>query len=308
MTNSTLGFVGLGVMGEKMCRNLARKSGKTVFAFDQRPGRTQLLEQDGVLPVHSLAELAERADIIFLSLPGAPEVRAVCTGPGGLLESGRAGQTIVDTSTNTVRCVREVAALLAARGIDFADAPVSRTREAAAEGTLSIMVGASSQVMERIKPLLECMGSDITHCGGVGNGEVLKIINNMLNIETNLAVAEAMTLGARAGMDPKRLLEALSQSSADSFVLKQHGIKFMLPGYFPRDAFSCHYAIKDLSYALALGQDTGVTLDVAMLTTAYLNRAIEAGMGDVYFPTIIRVVEEGRSLLEAAVPPGKDRA
>ena len=297
MTNA-LGFVGLGVMGEKMCRNLARKSGKKVYAFDQRPGRTDLLEADGVIAATSLADLAQKADVIFLSLPGQAEVRAVCTGPGGLLEHGRAGQTIVDTSTNTVRCVRDVARQLATRGIEFADAPVSRTREAAAEGTLSIMVGATPEVMARIKDFLHCMGSDVTHCGGVGTGEVLKIINNMLNIEGNLAVAEALTLGSRAGLDPKALLETVADSSGSSFVVKQHGLKFMVPRNFPKDAFSCHYALKDLSYALELGEDTGVRLDVALLTTAYLNQAVAAGLGDVYFPTIIKMVEEGQSHLD----------
>ncbi len=183
---NTLGFVGLGVMGEKMCRNLARKSGKKVFAFDNRPGRAELLEADGVVVATSLADLASKADVIFLSLPGEREVMAVCTGPGGLIEHCRQGQTIVDTSTNTVACVRQVAANLAERGIDFADAPVARTREAAAACTLSIMVGAEVEVMARIRPFLETMGSDVTHCGKVGCGEVLKIINNMLNIRTTL--------------------------------------------------------------------------------------------------------------------------
>lgn len=292
----TLGFVGLGVMGEKMCRNLLKKSGKSVVVFDLNPTPVQQLVSEGAKAATSLAEVARDADVIFLSLPGEPQVKAVCLGDDGLFSHGRAGQTVVDTSTNAVGCVRAIAERLKEKDMDFADAPVSRTREAAAEGTLSIMVGAEPAVFERIKPLLACMGTEITHCGGVGNGEIVKIINNMLNFEIVLAVAEALTLGTRAGMDPALLLDTLGKGSSNSFVLQQHGKKFMLPRHFPRSAFSANYVLKDLSYALALGEETGVALDCARVARTYYRKMIESGQGDEYFPAEIGLVEQGESL------------
>jgi 3-hydroxyisobutyrate dehydrogenase-like beta-hydroxyacid dehydrogenase len=141
-TVSTLGFVGLGVMGEPMCRNLARKSGCPVVAFDRRTEPLEALARDGVAVASSAAEVARRAQIVFLSLPGEPEVRAVCLGDGGLGAHVRAGQVLVDTSTCPVPLARELERTFAARGAAFADAPVARTAQAARDGTLSVMVGS----------------------------------------------------------------------------------------------------------------------------------------------------------------------
>lgn len=300
----TLGFIGLGVMGEKMCANLIRKSGAPVVVFDVNEAPVSRLVELGATGTLSVADLAAKADVIFLCLPGEPEVRAVCLEPGGLIDSERPGQIVVDTSTNTVSCARDVARRLGEKGIDFADAPVSRTREAAAEGTLSIMVGGEPSTFRTLKPFLECMGTEITHCGGVGNGEIVKILNNMMNFEITLAVAEVLALGVKAGMDGKLLLETLSKGSSNSFVLQQHGMKFMLPRHFPEVAFSSRYVLKDLSYALKLGDENGQPLDIGHLAWKYYSTMVEEGMGDEYFPAVLKLVEEGRSF----AAPATDRA
>src|SRR5262249_38686328 len=168
-----LGFVGLGVMGEPMCRNLARKSGAAVVAFDTRPEPLDALGRDGVARAASLADVAHRADVIFLCLPGEPQVRAVCLGTTGLLSRLRRGQTVVDMSTVPVALARELEQACAARGVAFADAPVARTAQAARDATLSIMVGAEPALFDRLSPYLACMGSEITHCGPVGAGEAV---------------------------------------------------------------------------------------------------------------------------------------
>lgn len=293
-TNETLGFIGLGVMGERMCRNLVRKSGRKVVIFDLRPEPIAALKADGAETAGSVAEVARRADIAFLSLPGTEHVEAVCLGPDGLLANARPGLAIVDTSTNGVSATRALAEKLEAAGIAFADAPVARTRHAAEAGTLSITVGATPELFQRIEGHLGCMGSDVTLCGPVGTGQVVKIINNMLVFEIVLAVSEALTLGRRAGMDGKLLLETLQKGSSNSFVLQQHAMKALLPGDFPVPAFGAPYVLKDLSYALQLGDETGVALDYAHLAERYYTDVIGAGYGAEYFPAVIKLIEQLR--------------
>jgi len=290
MTDSqTLGFIGTGVMGEPMCRNLAAKSGARVLAWDLSPAPLERLRASGVAVGRSPAEVVARASVLFLCLPGGAQLRALCEGE--LLGAARAGLTVVDLGTSGVALARELAQRFAARGADYADAPIARTREAAQEGTLSITVGAAPAVYARIEPLLRCMGSDITHCGGVGSGQVVKILNNMVLFQTVNALAEALALGRRAGVDPALLFEALSKGSADSFALRNHGMKAMLPGAYPERAFSVAYAEKDNGYALELGRDTGVRLRGAETVAAVLREARAAGYGDAYYPVIARIVD-----------------
>lgn len=290
MTDSqTLGFIGTGVMGEPMCRNLAAKSGARVLAWDLSPAPLERLRAGGVAVAQSPAELAARASVLFLCLPGGAQLRALCEAE--LLGAARVGLTVVDLGTSGVALARELAQRFAARGADYADAPIARTREAAQKGTLSITVGAAPAVFARIEPLLRCMGSDITHCGGVGSGQVVKILNNMVLFQTVNALAEALALGRRAGVDPALLFEALSKGSADSFALRNHGMKAMLPGAYPERAFSVAYAEKDNGYALELGRDTGVRLRGAETVAAVLQDARAAGYADAYYPVIARIVD-----------------
>jgi 3-hydroxyisobutyrate dehydrogenase-like beta-hydroxyacid dehydrogenase len=168
------------------------------------------------------------------------------------------GTIVVDLSTTGVADARSVAAKLEAKGLLFADAPVARTRQAAQEGTLSIMVGASEKLFSRIEPLLRYMGSDVTHCGDVGGGQVVKLINNTLLFEHVAALAEMMVVAERAGVAPSKLLEAVSKGSGDSFALRNHATKAMLPRSFPEKAFPSTYVLKDLGYAIELARDCGV--------------------------------------------------
>jgi len=290
MTDSqTLGFIGTGVMGEPMCRNLAAKSGARVLAWDLSPAPLERLRASGVAVGRSPAEVVARASVLFLCLPGGAQLRALCEGE--LLGAARAGLTVVDLGTSGVALAKELAQRFAARGADYADAPIARTREAAQKGTLSITVGAAPAVYARVEPLLRCMGSDITHCGGIGSGQVVKILNNMVLFQTVNALAEALALGRRAGVDPALLFEALSKGSADSFALRNHGMKAMLPGAYPERAFSVAYAEKDNGYALELGRDTGVRLRGAETVAAVLQEARAAGYGDAYYPVIARIVD-----------------
>lgn len=290
---AALGFIGLGVMGEPMCRNLAAKAGRPVLAFDLASEPGERLAAHGVAAASSVAAIAA-AETIFLSLPGRDEVRAVVLGADGLLANGRKGQTIVDLGTTPAGLAREIATAGTAAGIAFADAPVARTRAAAESGTLSIMVGADAATFARIAPLLACMAAEVTHCGPVGAGQTVKLMNNMVLFQTVVALAEALAVGRRAGVDPATLFETMAKGSADSFALRNHGMKAMLPGRFPGKAYSTAYALKDLSYALEMAEAAGVDVAGARLARDILERSAAAGNEDAYFPALARVLDQTR--------------
>ena len=284
---ATIGFIGLGVMGEPMCGHLARRAGRPVLAHDLRREPLERLAADGVMAA-APHEMARRCDLILLSLPNAPAVQSVLAG----LEPGlQAGQCVVDTSTSPVVLTREIGAQLATRRIAYADAPVARTREAAARGELSIMVGATEPVFAHIRPVLELMGTDVTHCGPVGCGQVVKLLNNMLVFQNTHALAEAIALGRRHGVEPETLLPAVAKGSGDSFVLRSHGMKSMLPRVFPQRAFSTRYAIKDLSYALELAEAAGIDVPGARLAMQRLEEAERQGHGDDYHPVVLKLID-----------------
>jgi 3-hydroxyisobutyrate dehydrogenase-like beta-hydroxyacid dehydrogenase len=287
-----IGFIGVGTMGEPMCRNLARKSGKTVLAADRDDAPLKRLATDGVKAA-SLDEITANCTTIFLSLPGGKEVEQVCLGEGGLVSKAQLGWTVIDCSTAPVSLARHLYAEFEGRATAFADAPVARTRQAAIDGTLSIMVGATEPTFKRIEPLLRTMASEVTLCGEAGAGQTVKILNNMILFQTGVALAEALCIARAHGVDGKVLYETLAKGSADSFALRNHGMKAMLPGVFPERAFSTEYALKDLSYAIQMAEETGVPALGADVARELMERAVELGHGKEYWPTLLHAIEDG---------------
>ncbi len=287
----SIGFIGVGTMGEPMCRNLARKSGLKVLAADRDPQPLQRLAADGVATA-SVDEITASCRTIFLSLPGGKEVEQVCLGDGGLVSKVKLGWTVIDLSTAPVSLARRLFAEFEGRASAFADAPVARTRQAAIDGTLSIMVGSTPECFARIEPLLRHMASEVTHCGDAGAGQAVKILNNMILFQTGVALAEALTIARANGVDGKVLLETLTKGSADSFALRNHGMKAMLPGVFPERAFSTEYALKDLSYAIAMAEDKGVPALGADVARELMERAVELGYGKEYWPVLLKAIED----------------
>ena len=290
---NSIGFIGLGVMGEPICRNLVKKSGAAVLAFDLAAEPLARLRAEGAGVTASVAEIVSKSDIVFLCLPSAKHVRSVFEGDG-VLKNIRDGQVVVDLGTSSVNQTRDFAHQLQARGATWADAPIARTRQAAQDGTLSVMVGAAPELFAAIEPLIRCFATDVTHCGAVGAGQVTKILNNMVLFETVNALSEAVALARHSGVDPALLLDTLSKGSADSFALRNHGMKAIVPGQFPERAFSTEYALKDLSYALELASDAGIKIRGAELPGQILQEAIDAGSGGAYFPVIAKHIG-GRS-------------
>src|SRR6201988_2212622 len=287
----TIGFIGLGVMGEPICRNLVKKCGRRVLAFGLAAEALARLRNEGADIAASVADVLRQSDLVFLCLPSAKHVRVVFDSEG-ILKNVKSGQVIVDLGTSSVSQTREFARQLAAKGAAWADAPIARTRQAAQDGTLSVMVGTTAPLYAAIEPLIRCFATDGTHCGDVGAGQVTKILNNMVLFETVNALAEAVAVARHNGVDVKLMLETLSKGSADSFALRNHGMKAILPGVFPERAFSTEYALKDLSYALELASDAGIRIRGAELVGLILQEAIDAGSGDNYFPVIAKHLGE----------------
>ena len=188
-----LAFIGLGVMGEPMCRNLVEKSGLSVVGFDNKMEPLRRLTPYGVIPAQNLVEALTLADVVFMCLPSGVEIEKLSTTNDGLLSISRAGQIFIDLGTTPVGLTRRLAKEFAAKGAMYVDAPVSRTRSAAAAGTLSSLVGGEKDVFESILPLLKCFSEEVTHCGAVGAGQIVKQLNNMILTETVVALAEADT-------------------------------------------------------------------------------------------------------------------
>lgn len=284
----TIGFIGLGVMGEHMCANLVRKSGLPVHIFDRSAEAIARVAQVGGLAEPSLETVGAVADVVFLSLPSIDQVEPVCE---SLMQASPAPKMIVDMSTSDVARTRALAERLSAAGIAFVDAPVARTREAAVQGTLFITVGGRPADVEAVRPLLACMGSDVLNCGGAGCGQIVKILNNITVMMTVNALSEVLTIGRRAGVDGKELFNALSQGSADSFVLRNHGLKSLVPDSFPQKVFPVDYAIKDAALALSLARAGGFEPHIASYTHEMLCKTRDAGFAPNYHPAVIQLID-----------------
>jgi 3-hydroxyisobutyrate dehydrogenase-like beta-hydroxyacid dehydrogenase len=287
-----IGFIGLGVMGSAQCSNLVAKSGIPVSVFDVVADAVARLTDQGAESYPSIADLAAAVDIVFLSLPGGPQVEEVLLGEGGVFDSARAGTTIVDLSTSPVELAKRLGEEAKVRGLRFADAPVARTRQAAIDGTLSITVGGDDAVVEEIEPLLRTMATDVVHCGPNGAGALMKIVNNTIVFETVVAIAEALTLIRRTGLvDPDVAFQALANGSAASFTLENHGRKALLPDTHPEGIFPAAYMLKDVGYALDAAADVDTMLPAATLAHELLQRTVDAGYALSYHTAVVRIIE-----------------
>lgn len=286
----TIGFVGLGVMGGPMCRNLARKLPQTrIRIHDRSPEAVdRTLEAGSNVVASEPSALARESDVILLSLPNGDAVVQVVD---AIIDVIRPGTTIIDTSTSPVDTTRQIAGRIQAIGGDYLDAPIARTRAAAENGTLSIMVGGDRATFDRVLPILQCMGTEISHCGPVGSGQVVKILNNMVLFQTVHALSEALAIASLAGVEGSVLFDVFTKGSADSFALRNHGAKALLKDDFPPRAFSTDYARKDNTYAIALADSVGITPKGAKLLDEVFSLAQQRSLGEFYFPVFHRLHE-----------------
>jgi len=287
---SKIGFIGLGVMGSGIAKNIAAKSGRSVIVWDEHAETMARAANYNCTPASSLKNLVESVDVIGVCLPSGADLEALCNGASGVLARIRSGQIFIDFGTSPVKLTRELAARFVEHGAAYADAPIARGREAAQLGTLSITVGARPQTFDAIAPILNCAGTDVLHCGDVGCGQIVKIMNNMILVQNVVALAEGLATARAAGLRDDVLLKALQSGSADSYALRNHGMKAMWPEDFPKRAFSTRYALKDVGYAIDLGKDAGLDLTGAETSYALLQKAIDAGFDQDYWPVLLKVI------------------
>ncbi|MDQ7859978.1 MAG: 2-hydroxy-3-oxopropionate reductase [Armatimonadota bacterium] len=296
-----IGFIGLGIMGRPMALNL-RRAGYAVAVHNRSRGPVAELVAAGAADGRSPRGVAEASDIVITMLPDAPEVREVILGPGGVIEGARPGQLVVDMSTIAPSASREVAEVLRGRGIEALDAPVSGGQKGAVDGTLSIMVGGPAAAFARARPIFQAMGKNIVHIGEThGAGQVAKAANQIVVAVTIMAVAEALTLAGRAGVDPTRVREALMGGFAGSRILEQHGQRMLERNFVP--GFRVRLHRKDLGIALAAGAAHGVPLFATALVHQVLGALAAQGLEDLDHSGIVRFVEQAAGT-DGARPTG----
>jgi 2-hydroxy-3-oxopropionate reductase len=284
-----VGFVGLGIMGMPMARNLMR-AGYELMVFNRSPGKAEELAQEGARVAGSVVEVAQESDVVITMLPGPPEVQAVVAGEGGLLEGAREGKLLVDMSTSSPVLARELAQAARGLGVGMLDAPVSGGDVGAIEGTLSIMVGGAEEDFERARPLFEAMGKTVNHVGGSGAGQLTKAANQIVVALVMEAVSEALVLGSKAGVAPEKIIEVLSGGLAASKVLEVKGEKFAKHDFAPGGKVEFHH--KDLGIALAAGREYGVALPAAAMVDEMFGALKARGRGAWDHSALITLIED----------------
>ena len=284
-----IGFIGLGTMGVSMAANLLR-AGADLTVWNRTPGRAAPLLELGAREAASPAEVATRSDIMVVCVSDTPDVEAVLFGADGIAAGAGTGSLVIDCSTISPDATRDFGTRLARGGVGMVDAPVSGGSEGARLGTLTMFVGGAEPDVARARPVLEAMGQTITHLGRLGNGQAAKAVNQVIIGGTYLGVAEGIVLGIRAGLDPQRLVEALSGGSAQSWVLANRSGR-MIDDEYPL-GFRLALHRKDLAIALAMAGDSGVMLPAAMLVATLEDRLLSGDHGDEDISVLARAIRE----------------
>ncbi len=255
MTTERVGFIGLGIMGSGMARNLL-DAGCDLWVWNRTAEKMEALVQAGAHEANSARELAEQVDITFICVSDTPDVREVVLGPEGVREGLSAGDLVVDMSTISPQVTVEIAQALAEVQAHMLDAPVSGGSEGAADGTLSIMVGGPAEQFERARPYFEAMGETITHVGDNGHGQRVKLVNQILVVGNALAMSEALLFAAAGDLDLERTLEAVAGGAAGSWMLSNRGPQILARDWRP--GFTIDLQQKDVKLALEEAERLGV--------------------------------------------------
>jgi 2-hydroxy-3-oxopropionate reductase len=270
-----VGVIGLGIMGAPMARNLLR-AGHGVVVYGRRRARVEPLVAAGATAADSAAAVARAVDVVITMLPDAPEVEEVVTGRDGVLAGAAPGLLVIDMSTIAPAAARALAARAAVAGVAFLDAPVSGGEQGAIAGTLSIMVGGERAAFDRTQPVFAALGRQVTYMGGPGQGQMTKLVNQVIGATTLAAVAEGVVLAARAGLDPAAVVQAVGSGAASSWMLTEQAPRMQRRDFAP--GFMVRLQQKDLRLALAAAAALGVPLPTTALVHQ-LFAAVEAQGG-----------------------------
>jgi len=287
--STTIGFIGLGIMGKPMARNLM-KAGYQLVVYNRTPDPMNELAAEGARAASNPRAVAEQSDVVITMLPDSPQVQEVMTDEHGVLASARAGTLVIDMSTISPVVTQKLAQAAQARGVRMLDAPVSGGDIGAQQGTLSIMVGGSAEDFEQAKPLFEVLGKTIVHVGGTGAGQVVKACNQIVVALTIEAVSEALVLGSKAGVDPAVILRVLSGGLAANRVMEVRGPNFLQHNFQPGFKIALHH--KDLGIALAAGREYGVSLPVTAIVDQMLQALKLRGQGEQDHSALLTLIED----------------
>jgi len=284
-----IGFIGLGIMGKPMSKNLL-KAGHELVVYDIVPAPVQEVVAAGAKAANSAKAVAEQCSFVITIVPNSPHVKAAILGPNGVLEGAKKGSLVMDMSSIDPMVSREVGAELQKKGIRFLDAPVSGGEPKAIDGTLSIMVGGAKTDFDEAFPVLKSMGASVVLCGGIGAGNVTKLANQIIVALNIAAMSEALVLATKAGVDPELVFEAIKGGLAGSTVLNAKAPMALARNIKPGFRINLH--IKDLDNALSAGHAVGVPLPLTAQAMEIMQALKVDGMGDADHGAIIRFYEK----------------
>jgi 2-hydroxy-3-oxopropionate reductase len=289
MANSTIGFIGLGIMGKPMTRNLI-KAGYPLVVHNRSRGVVEELSKEGAQTATSPQEVAARSEVVITMLPDSPDVELVYAGEQGIFAGAKVGRLLIDMSSISPIVARKVAEQAEKQGCDMLDAPVSGGEAGAISGALSIMIGGKALAVERAMPIFQVLGKNIVHVGDAGAGQVTKAANQMVVGTTIAIVSEALVLAAKAGVDPAKVRQALLGGFAQSKILEVHGQKMLERNFKPGFRIRLHE--KDMKIALGTGAEYGVPLMVTSEVAQMMTAMRSMGNGDLDHSALVTFIEQ----------------
>ncbi len=284
-----IGYIGLGLMGKPICRNLM-KAGYPLVVLNRSKAAMEELVSDGALAASTPAEVARLVDVIFTNLPDSPDVEKVVLGEEGILAGCHPGLIYVDNSTIKPATARSLAEKLAERGIGALDAPVSGGEIGAINGTLTIMVGGSEETLKVVRPVLEAIGKTITHIGGPGSGQIAKAANQIMVSAQMIAMGELLVFAQKAGADPRKVVEAIKGGSAQCWTLDVKPPRLFSGNRTP--GFKARMQAKDLNIVLDTAREYAIPLPATALGSQLFNAMVSGGMGDLDNSAVITILEQ----------------
>lgn len=288
-----IGFIGLGIMGKPMVRNLM-KAGHEVIVYDVVQENVDQVAKDGAVPAKSSANVAQQCRLVITMLPNSPHVKAVVMGENGVLEGAEEGTVLVDMSSIAPGASQEICRACAAKGVKMIDAPVSGGEPKAVDGTLSIMVGGDEAVFDQVHDVLMVMGGSAVHCGDIGAGNTTKLANQIIVALNIAAVSEAFTLAVKAGVNPLSVFNAIRGGLAGSTVMDAK-VPMMIERNF-KPGFKIDLHIKDLGNALETGHEVGAPLFLTASVMEYLQHLHSEGCGQEDHSAIAKFYEEAAGI------------
>ncbi len=283
-----VGYIGLGLMGKSMARNIL-KAGFPLVVHNRSRAAAAELAAEGAQEAFSAAEVAAQVDVVFTNLPDSPDVEAVALGPDGVIESARPGLVFVDNSTIKPAVARRIADEFSKKGAQALDAPVSGGDIGARNGTLTIMVGGDADALERVMPVLLAMGKTVTHVGGPGAGQVAKAANQIMVAAQMVAMGELLIFSQKAGVDPQKVVAAIKGGAAQCWTLDVKPPRLFAGNRTP--GFKAYMQAKDLNIVLETAREYGVPLPATAEHAQLFNAMLQMGMADLDNSAVIGVLE-----------------